>query len=126
MSGRIETFTANTPSDNKWSKNQTISAKESGVDIEKDVVDKEGCYIDDDFPSDTTTFSGNKINRVAAAAAEGIVNDEEASATTTYSSSKIEELIAAIPSGGRGITNVTITPLALSGIQTITTVTKEE
>ena len=126
MSKRIETFTANTPSDNKWSKNQTISAKESGVDIEKDVVDKEGCYIDDDFPSDITTFSGNKINRVAAAAAEGIVNDEEASESTTYSSAKIEELIAAIPTGSGSITRVTANPMSSSTVSTSVTVEKED
>lgn len=55
------------------------------------------------------------------------INDTQTSTATTYSSSKIEELIAAIPSGGsRGITNTTVTPLTFGGVQTITTVTKEE
>ncbi len=126
MSGRIETYTSKTASDYKYSKNQTLGAKESGVDIEKDVVDKEGCYIDDTYPSDTTTYSGNKIERVASDAAASKIDDETASESTTYSSAKIEELIAAIPSGGRGITNSTAAPHTSIGIQTIVTATKEE
>lgn len=126
MSIRIETLTSKTASDYKYSKNQTIGTKESGVDIEKDVVDKEGCYIDDTYPSDTTTYSGNKIERVASAAADSKIDDETASDSTTYSSAKIEELIASIPSGGRGITNSTAAPHTFIGIQTIVTTTKEE
>lgn len=126
MSGRIETYTSKTASDYKYSKNQTLGAKESGVDIEKDVVDKEGCYIDDTYPSDTTTYSGNKIERVASDAADSKIDDTTASTETTYSSSKIEELIAAIPSGGRGITHVTSNPIANSFVQTSVTVEKED
>lgn len=118
MSGRIETYTSKTASDYKYSKNQTLGAKESGVDIEKDVVDKEGCYIDDTYPSDTTTYSGNKIERVASDAAASTIDDETASESTTYSSAKIEELIAAIPSGGSGV--------SYNSVNTSTTVTKEE
>ena len=101
MSIRIETLTKQEGSEYKYSKNMTIGTKESGVDIGKDPEGGSG-------PSTS------------------IIDDTTASTETTYSSSKIEELIAAIPSGGRGITNVTVTPLASSGVQTITTVTKEE
>ena len=99
MSIRIETLTSKTASDYKYSKNQTIGATEAGVDIGADPQGGSG---------------------------ESIIDDTTASTDTTYSSAKIEELIAAIPSGGRGITNTTVSPNVSSIVQTTTTVTKED
>lgn len=99
MSIRIETLTSKTASDYKYSKNQTIGAKEAGVDIGEDQQGGSG---------------------------ESIIDDTTASTETTYSSSKIEELIAAIPSGGRGITHVTSSPMSSTSIQTSVTVEKED
>ena len=91
MSIRIETLTSKTASDYKYSKNQTIGIKESGVDIGKD---QEG-------GSGPTT---------------SIIDDTTASTETTYSSSKIEELIAAIPSGEARGTRVS----TISTVTTVT------
>lgn len=123
MSGRIEIYNSTKEPTSKWSKNEAFSIKDAGVDIEKDVVDKEGCYIDDTAPASDTTYSSRKIENVAKA----IVNDETSSTTTTYSSAKIDELIASIPAGGgRSFTNVTYNPISNNGINTIVTVEKEE
>ena len=73
MSIRIETLARQTESEYKYSKNQTIGVKESGVDI----------------GSDNQGGGGGAL-----------IDDTTASTETTYSSSKIEELIAAIPAGG--------------------------
>lgn len=74
MSIRIETLARQTESEYKYSKNQTIGVKESGVDIGAD-------------------------NQGGNTPGTSIIDDETSSTDTTYSSSKIEELISDIPSG---------------------------
>ena len=101
MSIRIETLTSKTASDYKYSKNQTIGTKESGVDIGKDPEGGSG-------PSTS------------------IIDDTTASTETTYSSSKIEELIAAIPTGGGSITKSRSIAAGNGSINTTVTIEKQE
>lgn len=67
MSIRIETLARQTESEYKYSKNQTISTKEAGVDIGSDKQGGgEGAAIDDSHASSTTTYSSNKIEALIA------------------------------------------------------------
>ena len=72
--------------------------------------------VSDDSTNDKTIVNIQGIN----------IDDTTVSTETTYSSSKIEELIAAIPSGGRGITNVTSNRAFIDTVNTNVTVQKED
>lgn len=55
-----------------------------------------------------------------------VVANPQGSPTETLSTIQIGATVYEIPSGGRGITNSTVTPHTSSNIQTTVTVTKEE
>ena len=136
MSGRIEAFNSQKEdTGNKYSRNESFSVKEAGVDIEQDpkkalmpnltnLADVYTSNLQNDqilkYNSETGEWNNANDNKGCE------INDEEASATTTYSSSKIEELIAAIPTGGGSITRVTSSPMSSSTVTTSVTVEKED
>lgn len=98
-----------------------------------DIFSSEGTVYQatDDIPygtyiSSASTQEVTNLGEAIRFAVQSVIDDNVSSSDTTYSSAKIDELIADIPSGGRSITNSTVTPHTSSNIQTTVTVTKEE
>ena len=98
-----------------------------------DIFSNEGTVYQatDDIPygtyiSSASTQEVTNLGEAIRFAVQSVIDDNVSSSDTTYSSAKIDELIADIPSGGRSITNSTVTPHTSSNIQTTVTVTKEE
>ena len=101
--------------------------------VKGDIFSNEGTVYQatDDIPygtyiSSASTQEVTNLGEAIRFAVQSVIDDNASSSDTTYSSAKIDELIADIPSGGRSITNSTVTPHTSSNVQTTVTVTKEE